>query len=923
MSQTVPVNERLAALTAAGTSVWLDQIRRSLTGSGELARMVTQESLRGVTSNPAIFEKAILGSDDYDAQIRDLAAGGADARAIYEAIALQDVRDACDVLAPVHADSDGTDGFVSLEVDPDLAHDADATVAQARAYWTALDRPNAMIKIPGTDACVPAIQQAIYEGINVNVTLLFSVAAYERVAEAFIAGLERRHAEGLTLDVHSVASFFVSRVDTEVDHRLERLERGDLAGRAGLANARAAYRRFTELFGSGRFAALRAAGATVQRPLWASTGVKNPAYPDTLYVDGLVGPDTVNTMPMATLVAAAETSDPTAFAVDGTPTAALDPTADLAALAEAGIDLDDVTTTLLREGIDAFVVPMEKLLRGIESTREAIVTGRPAAIAAVLPGELEGPVAARVRQAVQEQVARRIWHKDDTVFGPAGQPEVADRLGWLTIAERMLEQLGDLEAFGAEVRDDGIEHVVLLGMGGSSLAPEVVRQSFGDQPGRPRLVMLDSTDASAVRAVQDGVALEKTLFVVATKSGGTIETLSAFEHFHALMYDTVGAEAAGRHFVAITDPGSSLVDLAAARGFRRTFLNDPDIGGRYSALSYFGLVPAALMGADVQALIDGAGVAEQGCASFDDSASNSGLWLGCALGELALRGRDKLTFVVDPPLEAFGLWAEQLIAESTGKEGRGILPVADEPLGAVEAYADDRVFVHLRAPGDDEEHDVRLRALADAGHPILTLTVHGAADLGRIFFFSEFGTAVAGWVLGSNPFDQPNVAEAKDATKKVLAEGLDDADEQDADDEALRALLDGLRAQDGGYLAVMGYLAPSEEFDAAVAELRTVVRDATRRTTTYGYGPRFLHSTGQFHKGGPAVGSFLQLIHDRGEDVAIPGQAFGFTTLKHAQALGDLRTLRAHGRPAERLTLDGDDPAAALRSVTARLKELL
>ncbi len=717
MSRTSSTNERLAALTATGTSIWLDQLRRGLITSGELARLVDEESLRGVTSNPAIFEKAILGSSDYDPQLERLAAEGADARTIYRAVALQDVQDACDVLAAVHTDTDGDDGFVSLEVDPDLAHDTQTTIAQAREYWEALDRPNAMIKIPGTTAGVPAIEEAIADGINVNVTLLFSVHAYEQIAEAYIRGLERRLDAGLSLDVRSVASFFVSRVDTEVDHRLEVLDRSDLAGRAGLANARAAYHRFREIFHGERFARLRQAGAHVQRPLWASTGVKNAAYPDTLYVDGLAGPETVNTMPMATLVAAGERLDPASLVQHGTPTAALDPGEDLRALADAGIDLDDVTDTLLREGIAAFVTPMEKLLRGIESAREAVVTGRPPTIEAVLPESLEGPVAARVARAAEEEVVRRIWRKDETVFGPAGQPEVADRLGWLTVAGTMADEVADLEAFADAVRADGIEHVVLLGMGGSSLAPEVIRRSFGDQAGYPELVMLDSTDASAVRAVHERVTLPRTLFVVATKSGGTIETLSAFEHFHAVMYDTVGAEAAGRHFVAITDPGSSLVDLAAARGFRRTFLNDPDIGGRYSALSFFGLVPAALMGADVQALLDGAGVAQEACASFDSSRDNSGLWLGCTLGELALQGRDKLTFVVDPPLESFGLWIEQLIAESTGKEARGILPVADEPLGDVGAYGEDRVFIRLR---DEQspvaDHDERLAELAD-GRP--------------------------------------------------------------------------------------------------------------------------------------------------------------------------------------------------------------
>jgi transaldolase len=359
------VNERLAALTAAGTSIWLDQLSRGLIETGELARMVEQDSLQGVTSNPAIFEKSI-GHADYDADIQRLVAEGKSAADTYRALALQDVQAACDVLRPVYDRTDGFDGYVSWEVDPDLAHDTEGTIAQAREYWNAVDRPNLMIKIPATEAGIPAIEQAIYEGLNVNVTLLFAVAAYENVMEAYIKGLERRHAEGLPLDRHSVASFFVSRVDTEVDKRLEALGNTELQGRAGLANARAAYAAYQRIFEGERFAALREAGAPVQRPLWASTGVKNPAYPPTLYVWGLVAPNTVNTMPMATLEAARVEGGVTGA------TAAEDPSADLAALAHAGIDLTDVTDKLLRDGIDAFVTPMEKLLDRIEAKRAEI-----------------------------------------------------------------------------------------------------------------------------------------------------------------------------------------------------------------------------------------------------------------------------------------------------------------------------------------------------------------------------------------------------------------------------------------------------------------------------------------------------------------------------------------------------------------------
>jgi transaldolase / glucose-6-phosphate isomerase len=778
-----------------------------------------------------------------------------------------------------------------------------------------------MIKIPGTDEGLPAIEQAISEGINVNVTLLFAVEAYAHVTERYIRGLEARRARGDSVDIHSVASFFVSRVDSEVDKRLEQSGREDLYGIAGLANARAAYRRFKEIFHGNRFAELKAAGAPVQRPLWASTGVKNPRYPDTLYVDGLVGPTTVNTMPMQTLLAAEERAEVTGA------TAEEDPSDALAALAEAGIDMDDVTDTLLSDGIDKFVEPMEKLLAGIELAREGAITGRPPTIESAIPDELENGIAERVKRAADERVAQRVWRKDDTLWGAAGAPEVGDRLGWLTITDPMREALPELHELRDSCTADGLTDAVLLGMGGSSLAPEVIRRSFGEQESGLRLHVLDSTDPTAVLATERAVDPERTVFVVSSKSGGTIEPLSFFRLFHARVSGAVGAERAGSHFVAITDPGTSLVELAREHDFRRVFENDPDIGGRYSALSYFGLVPAALMGADVEGLLDSAQVAESACANYDHSASNQGLWLGLSLGELATRGRDKLTLSVGPPIESFGLWAEQLVAESTGKHGKGILPVADEPLGEPAAYGDDRVFCRLRdpdRPGDDEDAvAANLRAIADAGHPTFTLNAHGPEDLGRIFFFAEFATAVAGWVLGINPYDQPNVQEAKDNTNEVLAryasEGaLPEAD--DADDDALRALL--ARAEPPRYVAIMGYLAPSTDFDAAVAELRAAIRDATRATTTFGYGPRFLHSTGQFHKGGPPAGVFLQLVHDGEEDVEIPDAGYSFGTLKNAQAIGDLQTLRAHGLPAERVRLTGD-PVRALRDLTARVREVV
>ncbi|WP_354698368.1 hypothetical protein DSM112329_04042 [Paraconexibacter sp. AEG42_29] len=552
------------------------------------------------------------------------------------------------------------------------------------------------------------------------------------------------------------------------------------------------------------------------------------------------------------------------------------------------------------------------------------MTLAPESIQAQLPAAVETAVEARLLAAAEQDILARIWAKDPTVFGEPGTPDVANRLGWLDIAARLTPEAGELVAFGEEVRDAGIKDVVVLGMGGSSLAPEVLRRSLGSGDGFPTLHVLDSTDAQAILDVEAKTDPGTSLYVVATKSGGTIETLSAFKHFHALQPD-------GAHFVAITDPGSALVDLAEEHGFRRTFLNDENIGGRYSALSYFGLVPAALIGADVRALLTGAEIAAAGCRPLDTKVATFGLWFGAAIGELAAHGRDKLTFLIDEPLASWALWVEQLVAESTGKSSPnpehsdhavGVLPVADEPLGAVTAYGDDRVFLHVK-DGDaaDGVHDARIAELAAAGHP--TITVHfsaadAATELGNLFFTAEFATAVTGWVLGINPFDQPNVQEAKDNTAKALADRT--PAQPGAHDHELQELL--AEATPPSYVAIMAYVAPSDAFDAAIADLRAVIRDATSATTTFGYGPRFLHSTGQLHKGGPKHGRFLQLVHDAPQDVAIPGEEYSFEVLKAAQAIGDLETLRDHGLPAARVTL-GEDPVAAVQHLTERVRALV
>ncbi len=913
-----PVKE----LRDIGQSLWLDNIRRQLVTSGELARL-RDEGLTGVTSNPTIFDKAVSGSSDYDEAMVELVRAGEKPAEMLWDLMVEDVQAASDVFRPVYDRTKGKDGFVSIEVGPTIANSTQKTIKFAEYLHDRCRRPNVMVKIPATKEGLPAIEDQISKGHNINITLIFSVDRYVEVVEAFMSGLEKLHRRGGDVSkVASVASFFVSRVDTKVDKMLveklnatsdprdrEAMER--LYGKAAIANSKMAYQRWKDLFGTSRWEKLERAGARTQRCLWASTSTKDPRYPDTYYVEELIGPETVDTVPPATLAA---------FREHGEVRRSIDENVDLSRrqlkqLAEIGVDMGQVTHELEVEGVDQFVKSFENLLETLRKKAKDIKAGK---------GPRQWYSLDRLQPAIDTQVAklqkddapRRLWAKDSTLWtpDPAKRQEIHDRLGWLDVADKMQEKLDELRDVAAQGRK--FSDVVLLGMGGSSLCPDVLRNTFGAVKGHPKLHVLDTTDPATILGVRAKIKLPTTLFIVASKSGETTETLSHFAYF----FDQ--AKKRGKQFAAITDPGTSLEKLAKENGFRWVFSNPPDIGGRYSALSYFGLVPGALMGVNVAELLERAVEMEHSCADSVPVEGNPGVWLGAVLGRLATQGRNKVTLITSPKVATFGYWVEQLIAESTGKEGKGIVPIEGEPVGKPAVYGDDRLFVYIRMDADPPNRAVK--ALEKYGHPVVTLTLRDKLDLGGEFFRWEVATAIAGSILGIDAFDQPNVQESKDNTKKVLAtfksRGKLPAAESVAAAKARAGIASLLgRARKGAYFAIMAYTARTPGSEAAIAAIRTAVRDRTKIATTAGYGPRFLHSTGQLHKGGPKTGLFLQIVQDDARDVLIPGQPYSFSVLKQGQAIGDLQSLTSRRLPVLRVTL-GRDPAAGWRALTTAVK---
>lgn len=944
----------LTDLLNYGQSYWLDNLSRKIISNGDLQKRVSEQGLRGLTSNPSIFNKAISGSADYDDQIKELVNSNKSLQEIYDELTIKDVQEACDILRPVFDSSGGTDGFASLEVSPYLALDKEGSIEEAKRLYARVNRPNCYIKIPGTKEGVEAIEELLYQGVNINVTLLFSIERYTEIAKAYVRALKRRDAEGKPLDkVVSVASFFLSRIDVVVDELLsERIltlttdkepHPQKLMGKAAIASARLAYQRFIQVFSGPEWEYLKSKGANVQRPLWASTSTKNPIYSDVYYVESLIGTDTVNTLPDETIAAFEDHGRLEANTIEKDIDEAKQTFEDLKKL---GIDTEFVAQQLENEGIKKFIEPFNELMKGLAEKRNKMLEGK-MSTQKISYGTLKKEIESAYASMNGQQVGKRLYEKDGYLWKEEDEDvkKIRESMGWITLADKdeYTSTVKEMKDFTEQVKAEGYQYAVLLGMGGSSLCSEVARETFGTKPGYLHLLVLDNTDPEAIKDIEHRIDIEKTLFIVATKSGGTKETISFYKYFYDQLQKK-GKQDVGNSFVAITDDGSPLVKMAQESKFRKIFINGSDIGGRYSVLSDFGLLPMALMGIELDALMASANQMRISCGGEVPVIANPGLSLGTTMGICARHGRDKVTFVLSQSINSFGFWVEQLIAESTGKEGTGLIPVNGETLGAPDVYSNDRLFVHIALASDNNtEDEQKLKALEDAGHPVVRISLNEKTSLGGEYFRWEIAVAVSGIVLGINPFDQPNVAESKKNTENLLDEWKKNdsfkqsqvvvrendfsiyGSKQAMIDDNIHSVSAAISeftslAQQDDYIALLPYFLMTDERRNVLQQWRMQLRDKYKVATTLLEGPRYLHSTGQLHKGGPNAGLYILITEDATNELQIPGEQFGFATLHQAQSLGDYRSLNDKERRVVRINL-GNDVDDALKQLMTSLMD--
>ncbi len=882
---------------STGQSLWLDNLDRGLLLTGGLSALMRDRAVTGLTSNPSIFEKALSGPY-YEAPMRELASIKGSPEEIFETLAAEDIQRAADLLRPVYDAAGGQDGFVSLEVSPELARDAAATLHDGIRLAGRIGRPNLMIKVPATPEGLKAGEDLLRGGISVNFTLIFSVERYREVTRAYISAMLWRLKNGLPAEgISSVASFFVSRIDTAVDKLLDAAGKpGALAlrGRTGVANSLAAYRLYLETFHGEDF---KASGLAPQRILWASTSVKDPSLRPSLYMEELALPGSVNTAPAEALEA---------YFSDGRlnrePLVARFAEADehFAALDALGVDFQSVLRALEEDGIQKFSKSYDGLLARIKAAMapEAEPQARPGAAAA-----------ARLDAA---DFCARLWARDGSPWtaDPAARKRLAGALGWLDLPARTASKIKDIEKFAAAVKEAGFGNAVLLAEGDRALAAEALRGALQRQDW-PRLTVLDTVDPSWAEQAVARADLKRTLFICSGDGAGTAAS-AQFKHFWSLV-KKAGLKDPGHNFAAITTPGSPLEKLAAAKKFRKVFTDPAGCGG-FTALSFAGLVPAAVCGADPRRLLEGAMDMAARCKE-KRAADNPGALLGALIGEAALEGRDKLTINLPRQLAAFGPWLEHTIAVCTGKAGRGVLPVTGEPLMEPDKYQEDRFFVNLRLGAGEKTADTALAAIAAAGHPVHTENLADACDLGAQFFLWQVAAAAAAAMLGVDPFDKPDGSCPPPETQPHRHKPDFSADRVDVYaspalkagrqlagyDDLFWAVFSALKEKE--YLAISAYLPGDPKVEEALAGLRATLTAYTSSACALALGRRGARSACRLHAEGPDGGVFLILTGEVKKDILVPGEKYTFWQLETAQAAGEYEVLSSRGRRVLRLHL--------------------
>ncbi|MBE7514588.1 MAG: bifunctional transaldolase/phosoglucose isomerase [Anaerolineales bacterium] len=939
-------------------NLWYNEFSRDLIRSGAMERLIRQ-GIIGFTANPTVLERAIGEGTAYDDDLGTLLES--ESLTALRRLLTDDLQAAADLLRPLYESSEGRGGFVCVDLPPTHTERPETLLSEAIRVFRGVNRPNLMITILGKPTNLTAIEEALFSGVNIHISGVFSLRGYVHVAECYIRALERRALAGENVrEVASVVQVDLARVEGLVNHSLENSirmaqSRADihrttlysaLLGKVAAANARRAYDRFQEFFYGERFARLREAGAHIQPILWGAVDPNAPTIAKTEYLNMVGSADTYILTTRQTLDAFAAHPPPPEIPALDMPTAA----ETLKRAEELEIDLELIARRLQGDEEELFGDAFRKLITRVDGKRKTLMSGFMKRQSLVL-GVYQGLVESAMKRLRGQLSITRTWARDPLLWKPSPDDAEAlsNRLAWLFLPTDGRTDVQRMVALRNELRAEGITHILLIGMGGSILTGETLWEIFGSQPDAPELVILDTNDPIAIAKAERKLDMVTTCVVVSSRSGKAIETLALLRYVVAKFPEG----GAGAHLIAITEAGSPLETEARRLGAREIFLCPPHLVGAYAALSYYGLLPAALCGIDVQGVLSAGAEMQTACAAGVMGNNHPGLWLGALMGTMALQGRDKLALLAAPEIAPLCLWIEPLIAEGLGKDGKSVIPVVAPTPGMPHDYDDDRLFVYLRLENSTENPDESAQRLREAGHPMVTLTLRDRTDVGAEFFRWQFATVVAAMVLGVNPFATPNV----DESRRLIHRLLDDyattrtlpkhAPQQTEGglrliaEEGMGRLLRDLAAQrayrgsalvgalaaffslarSGDYVVFMPFFNPDVAQTATLNDIQRRARHVLKRAVMVNIFPRSLHTVGQMHKGGSGKGVFVQLTTDTAPDIAIPGERYTFGVLRAVQADGDFEIFQNQGMRIIRLHC-GKDVSAGLRAIEAAIDAL-